>query len=334
MGFEYVSVRLKALRSRFVPDAEMESFAAGREATSIILGLEDSVFSGQMQRLKEKGEKAISHASLVRAVEEGRMDVIKKTAELVRRWIPECFDLLFSRRELEQLKEAMRCIRLKEPPYERRLRFLELSETGGWADSWPGYRSAAGFKNALEKLGHPMAEGIDETREGAEAEISLERFYFGKYLEKRTPLAGDAGNYFSDLNDMANLNSAALLRGQPSGKNAEKYYIGGTGRLLKKEFLMLTTMSDTELSGYAGKILGRELKCKPGLTGFAQALRQAYLRRWRINAILHPLGPLEILTFMEELDAMAMNLKLALSLSQAPAPEPEMAGYFLKRGIA
>lgn len=334
MEFEYVITRLRALRSRFLPDSDMESIASAREIPSVVLLLEDSVFGEEMQKLKLDGQGDMSRAALARAVEEGRQRITGKAAALVRGWIPQYFDLLFSRRELEQLKEAMRCIRSKEPPSEKGLRFLELSEAGGWTKIWHECRSVGEFKKALVRMRHPMAEGIDETLEGVEAEVALERYYFGEYLQKRERLLADAQDYFSDLNDITNLHSSSLLRGGRHGLAAKKYFAQGPGRLSEKAFLMLTVVSEIELLGHAGKMLGRQLRYIPGQTGFAQSIRQAYLRRWRIGAILEPVGPLGILVFLEELDAMSVNLKLALHLGQAPRLEPEMAGYFLQRRVA
>ena len=162
MGFEYTVTRLRGLHSRFVPDAEIESVAAGRDISSIMLLLGESVFADEVERLKSRG-RAITHRAAVRAVEEGRLAVIEKAAALLRQWNPKACNPVFARMEMEQVKEAIRCIRTGEPVYDKRIRFLPLMDGAQWLPRSEGIRTVAQFKEELVRAKHPFAEAIDDT---------------------------------------------------------------------------------------------------------------------------------------------------------------------------
>ncbi len=335
MGYEYVVTRLRGLHSRFIPDAEIESVAAGRDISSIMLLLEESVFAGAVSHLKSRGRGA-TVAAVLRAVEEGRLAVIENAAALLREWTPNACGLVFGRMELEQVKDALRCIRTGEAVYDKRVRFIHLIDGSGWIARLGEFRTGAQFKEALAAANHPFAEAIDGKLSPAAAETELERFYFTTWLEHHRALAAQCGTYFADWNDIVNLHTGALIRERTqSGGDLRQHFVRGPGRLRYAEFARMTAMGDAEYRDSAARLLRLPLRHREGLAGFSQGLRRAYLRTWKLGAITRPTGPYETLVFFEELDVMTMNLKLAIGLSEAArTPSAEAAGYLVRRRLA
>lgn len=334
MGFEYVVTRLRGLHSRFISDAEIESVAAGRDVSSIMLLLEESVFADEVSHLKSRGRDA-TVAAVLRAVEEGRLTIIEKAAALLRAWNPEAGNLVFGRMEMEQIKDALRCIRTGEAVYDKRIRFLPLMDGPPWITRFVEFHSVAKFKETLVRAKHPFADAINDQLSAAAAETNLERFFFNAWLTQNSALAAQSETYFADWNDIVNLHTGALIRGRvPAGGDPRHYFVRGPGRLRLAEFVRLTAMSDAEYRGGAARIVGLTLRHHDGLVGFAQELRRAYLRKWKLGAITRPTGLYEILVFFEELDVMTMNLKLAIGLSEmARAEVAETAGYLVRRQL-
>ncbi|MBI5636451.1 MAG: V-type ATPase subunit [Nitrospinae bacterium] len=334
MGFEYVATRLRGLHSRFVPDAEIESVAAGRDISSIMLVLEESVFADEADRLKSRG-RGITVAAALRAVEEGRLTVIERAAALLRQWNPEACGFIFARMEMEQIKDALRCIRTGEPVYDKRIRFLPLADGAQWIARFGEIHTVAQFKAALARAGHPFAGAVDEKLEPAMAEMNMERFYFNAWLKHNHASAAQCGSYFSDWNDIINLHTGALIRGRVPDGGPRRYFVDGPGRLRFSQFARMTAMSEAEYRGEAARLLGLPLRHREGLADFAQGLRRACLRKWKLGAIARPTGLYEILVFFEELDVMTMSLKLAIGLSEmARAQAAEAAGYLVRRQLA
>lgn len=334
MGFEYVVTRLRGLHSRFIPDAEIESAAAGRDISSIMLLLEDSVFADDVSHLKSRGRDA-TVAAVLRAVEEGRLSIIEKAAALVRTWNPEAGNLIFGRMEMEQIKDALRCIRTGEAVYDKRIRFLPLMDGAQWITRFGELHTVAKFKETLVRGKHPFAAAIDDTLSAVAAETRLERFFFNAWLTQNHSLAARSDTYFADWNDIVNLHTGALIRGRvPAGGDPGNYFVRGPGRLRLSEFVRLTSMNASEYRGHAARILGLPLRHREGLAEFSQELRRAYLRKWKLGAITRPTGLYEILVFFEELNVMTMNLKLAIGLSaMARTQAADTAGYLVRRQL-
>jgi len=322
MGFDYVSARLKAWRSAFVPDSALEQMGDVRSA---ILRLEDSMFQPEMAKLRTGERGAVSPTSIARCVEEGRLRLLGRTAALAQQWIPGIVPLVFSRYELEQVKEALRHIRT--PARERRIRFLLLTPHSAWTARWRTFGSLAQFRAALVQEGHPLAAAVRPDAPPAEVEELLEKHYFSDVLPRYEAVAGETWEYFMDQHDIVNLHVCRLS----AGHEVEGHFIPGPGRLAKKEIAAMSIMSETEMVRTAGARLRLSLKYRPGIAGSAQALRQAYLRKWRLRAILEPVGPWDLLVFLEELEAMAANLKLAVLAGDQQA---DAAPYFLERKVA
>lgn len=334
MGFEYAVTRLRGLHSRFIPDAEIESVAAGRDVSSIMLLLEDSVFADEVSHLKSRGRDA-TVAAVLRAVEDGRLSIIQKAASLLHQWIPGAVNLIFGRMELEQIKDALRCIRTGEAVYDKRIRFLPLMDGTQWIARFGEFHTVAKFRQSLVRDAHPFAAAIEETLSASAAETNLERFFFNAWLAQNHRLAAQCDTYFADWNDIVNLHTGALIRGRmPAGGDPRHYFVRGPGRLRVAEFARLAVMGDAEYRVNAARILGLPLRHHEGLAGFAQELRRAYLRKWKLAAITRPTGLYEILVFFEELDVMTMNLKLAIGLSEMAGPHAaETAGYLVRRRL-
>lgn len=335
MGYEYATARLHGLRAGFVPEAELDSIAAGRDLASVILLLGDSVFAEEADRLKTRGRE-ITPQSVIRAIEDGRLSTIRRAGDVIKKHNADSFAFIFSRGELEQIKDAMRCVRLGEPVHEKRFRFLPLSDAPQWTDVWFTFRTLPLFRQFLTKSGHPFAGIIDDEAVSQQmAELKLERHFFGAWLERNKTLAHESYGYFADLNDMVNLRTCALMLGHfPSSGDPQVYYVKGPANLRLSEFEQMTFMQDTEFRNYVSRRTGMPIKPLEGAAGFSLALHQAFLRKWRLAAIRQPTGILEILVFLEELNAMAMNLKLAVAAGAGKKRRPaETAAWFVLRKL-
>lgn len=328
MGFDYVCARLRGMRAAFVEDAELASISSGIDAKSATMLLEKSLFGAHVGN-----GGYVSATNLVGVVENGRLEALKKTSDLVRASLPEYFALAFSRLELEQLKIAIRHISLPTPVFEHRPALLSLSDAPEWARDWTKYRGISGLKSALTKMRHPFANGVESGLSGAALELALERFYFGAYLPERMKSAEDARGYFEDINDIVNLHAARVMDGHGTG-TAEKYFVTGGGRIKQKGFSTLCSTSGPEFNSLAGKLTRLKIKYRPGAAGFARAIMREYLVKWRVNTIVNPLGIMDILVFIEELNAQASNLKLAIYAGTERKLELEPQNYFVPRRVA
>lgn len=335
MGYEYATTRLRGMRARFVPETELESISAGRDLPSVVLLLGDSLFADEIDRLKAGGRET-TLPPLMRAIEDGRQAAIRAAARIVNERNPGAFAFVFARMEIEQIKDAMRCIRLGEPVYEKRFGFLALSASPQWTGVWSSFRSLAQFRQFLVKTAHPFARAVDdEAASQPMAELKLERHFFGHWLKSNARFNAECGNYFADLNDMVNLHTCALLRGHvPSSGDPRLYFVKGPGRLRQADFEQMTVLPDMEFRDFAARRTGLTLKFREGVAGFSQTLRQAFLRRWRLAAISRPTGLLEILVFLEELNAMTMNVKLAVAAGAGKKRRSAaMTDYFVLRRL-
>jgi hypothetical protein len=316
------------MRADFVGDSELASISAGIDAKSATMLLEKSLFGSHIGNAGN-----VSSDNLVAVVENGRLDALKKTADLVRASLSECFGLVFSRLELEQLKSVVRHISLPTPVFEHRPALLRLSEAPEWTQDWTKYRGISDLKSALTKLRHPFANGVEPGLKGAALEFALERFYFGAYLPEKIKSAPDARCYFEDMNDVVNLHAARVMDGHGTG-TAEKYFVAGWGRIKQKGFSTLCSTSGPEFNSLAGSLTSLKIKYRHGAAGFARALLREYMVKWRVTAIVNPLGIMDILVFIEELNTQASNLKLAIYAGAKRGLELEPQNYFVPRRVA
>jgi hypothetical protein len=316
------------MRGVFVPDEEMESIANGRDARSLAILLEKSVFG---KSLENWGEATIGN--ILASVEKGNRDVLRKTADLVARNVPEHFDLIFSRMELEQIKEAGRWTEAKNRNSQPPPAFFKFSSSSGWTKSWTLCKGIGDFKTLLKSVRHPFAEGINPGFAGSERELELEKYYFGAYLKGKQNLAGPAWGYFADQNDLVNLHTACVAGGR-SDSNMEARFVRGSGRIGVDNFSKLCATSGAEFQNAAGKITRLNLRYRPGNAGFAQSIRRGFLTRWRVAAISNPATPLAPLVFLEELSSMTANLKLALNAGANRGADLGHNDYLVDRKIA
>lgn len=325
MGFESVNARLSAMRGNFVPEEELESISAGRDARSIAMLLERSVFGPGMDNRAE-----VTAEKLLDAVDAGVAYVRRKTAEIVRRDIPSHFDLIFSRLEMEQIKEAVRRIILRKSGHEAGPSFCHFSISPGWIEERESCGGMDDFKKLLKRVRHPFAEGLNPGIGGSAWETELERYYFGKYLNEKKHLAGAAWEYFADIHDMVNLHTVCATEGGDSGF-VEERYVPGPGRINKAKFSKLCSVSGAEFQSTAAKMTRLNIKHRRGNAGFAQSLRRELSVKWRVMAISNPGEVLAPLLFLEELSDMSANLKLAVNLGVIGATDPDYSNYFVYR---
>lgn len=340
MSFEYLSVRLKALRSRFIDDSDIESLLSGKELSSIVLLLNDSIFREEVEKLTARVKKNISQTGIERCLSEGYLTVVQKVFNIIRRMDPKTAEVVFSRWELEQIKYAIRYYSHSEPIYERRFRFLPLFTKSGWVANWRSYQSVSHFKQALEAINHPFVSAIEinESHDGAaQVEINLERHYFQKYLHRNKSFVEETWEYFIDQNDTVNIQQCYLLRGNPEYYDRmEKYFIAGPGRFKLEDCMELVRAAPAEFRRRVEEKLACRLKeeCESSSAIFSLTLRQFFLRKYLRKTIENPQSLWDVFHFLEEFKAMVSNLKLAIRLSRAGVPHHEVTDYIVQRKIA
>lgn len=337
MNIEYAAVRLRAMKMRFVPNDGIASIASGLDIISAASLLEDSIFQSGISALRLKGGRKITVPSLVRAVNDGYLHALSEVFKMLRLVLPELAEAVFSRFELEQVKQAIRSISVHENVSERRLRFVNLllRPTPAWAGQWRTYKDAKKFKRALKDTAHPFATALklgEEAADNARTEMELERFYFMEYLPARKNLLKDAWDYFADQCDLVNVQTASLLRGSGvSGTELKSLHVPGPGKIPFGVFASLYASNDDEFAKSVQRLFGFEtdaaLAASPSKV--STSVIRHNLGRYRRRVRVNPLGIWEIFLFLEELKAMASNLRLALLFSVSRVSGDEATEYFI-----
>lgn len=339
MSIEYVTTRLKAIRCRFPPEEALESIITADDYSTVSALLRDSVFGKSIRRQKNRSNIGGRHA-LLRSVDETRLNILYKAAEIVRGSMPEVLEPLFSRVELEQVKDALRFLHYGEPVYERRFRLLPILRKDDWSLHWRSFGTLREYIAALEKYDNPFAEAI-KPQEGKikweEMETLLEIYYFGKYLPSKRSMLGSAYDYFESQCDQVNVNRAFLLRVKhESDEPLEKYYIPGPGTIKFSNFAAMIASPADDFRGHVEKVFNTELDADVTRDSaiFSQSLNRSLLYRHRVKAIVNPHTYLDILVFLDELEVMISNIKLAINFKGAGMPYMKAADYFISRKVA
>lgn len=340
MSIEYVTTRLRAMRCRFPPEEVLESIIAVESYSAISGLLRDSVFGKSIERQKSRTGRIGGRQAVIRSVDETRLNILYKAAEIIRRSMPEILEPVFSRLELEQIKNVLRYIPFGKSVYERRFRLLPILRKDDWSLHWRSFSSLTEFKTALEKCKNPFAEAIKPDKEEIkweEIETLLDIYYFGTYLPSKKGLLGATWEYFESQCDLVNVNRAFLLRQKSEpGEPLEKYYIPGPGKIKASDFAVMVTSSADSFRRQIQTIFNIELDA--GITEDAaklsQTLRRSLLRQYRKKTILDPNTLLDILVFLDELEIMVSNIKLAINLGGAGIPYIKAIDYFISRKVA
>lgn len=340
MSFEYLSTRLKAIRSGFINNSDIDSLLSGRDLNAIVLLLNGSIFREEVEKITAKTRRSISSAAIERCISEGFLKIVQKVYNIIRGIDPKTADVVFSRWELEQIKYAIRYFSYSEPVYERRFRFLPLFSKSGWVANWRSYHSLSQFKQVLEKINHPFVKAIEVSEPApdlVQVEINLERYYFQHYLPRNKNFIKKTWEYFVDQCDMVNVQQCYLLRGNPEYYDRmEKYFINGPGRFKLEDCRQLIRSNPAEFLQRVEDNFNCSLKteCESSSALFSLALRQYFLRRYLRKSIESPDSLWVFFHFMEELKAMTSNLRLAIQFNQSDVSLQEVTDYFVSRKIA
>ena len=337
---EYLVTRLKAMRSEFIAQSDIESFLSGKELNSLVPLLNKSIFRKEIEKLNSREKQNISTSALERCISEGLLDIAHKVYDMIQRIDTKLAELVFSRWELEQIKYAIRYFLCGETIYEKRFRFLPLFPESHWVDNWRSFESASEFLQALKKLKHPFVSAIKSSESKIDTviiETSLEQYYFQNYLPENKGHIGDTWEYFIDQCDILNIHQAYLLRGKPEQFNFfEKHFIDGPGRMNLQQCLAFLRCSPADFRRNVEIKLHCKLnpECEGSAALFSSALRQSFLKKYFQKSIETPTTLWDIFLFWEELLAVVSNLKLALRFNSSHTPLQEVADYFVCRKIA
>tara|TARA_B100000315_G_scaffold221947_1_gene225674 strand:- start:2495 stop:3517 length:1023 start_codon:yes stop_codon:yes gene_type:complete len=340
MGIEYLVTRLKAMRSEFIPQSDIESCVSGKDLNSLVALLNKSIFRKEIEKLNSREKQNITVSTLERCISEGLLDIAHKVYDVIRRIDTKLAEVVFSRWELEQIKYAVRYFSSGETIYEKRFRLLPLFPKSHWVDHWRSYQSVSEFLQALKNIKHPFVSAIKSSESKFDAvnvETSLEQYYFQNYLPENKGYIGDTWEYYVDQCDAVNMHQTYLLRGKPEYFNSfEKHFIDGPGRFNLKKCLLLLRSTPAVFRRSVEKGLHCRLKpeCEESAALFSLALRQSFLIKYFHKSIETPTTLWDIFLFWEELLAVVSNLKLALRLRSAHRPLQEVADYFVCRRIA
>lgn len=339
MGLEYIVTRLKAMRSKFIADNDVESIVSGKELKSIVLLLNDSIFRDEVEKLTSEKKQKITINAIGGCIDYAFLNICQKVYNIVLNIYPEIAEVVFSRWELEQIKYAVRYLSSKETVYAERFKFLSLLSNSRWIDNWRSYQSISQFQQVLKTSHHPFALAIESSKSGfdpVKAEINLERYYFQKYLPEKKEYIGDVWEYYIDQCDLVNIHQSYLLHAKPEYYDqVEKYFIDGPGRIKLNDCLALLRSAP---EGFR-RVVENKLHCtlKPeserSAVSFSLSIRQSFLKKYLRKTIEDPNALWYIFLFLEELGVMVSNLKLAIRFSRTSAPFHQVTDYFVRRKI-
>ncbi len=333
MPVEYVATRLRHSRSLFVSANDIASIAAGKDAVSVASILGGSVFRDEVSRASARGVRKITASSLAEAVNDGSLNLLEKTARMIGQVMPEFTEVVFSRVELEQIKQILRNASQPGGGMEKRARFLNLMPRGSGKLNPAEITGAAKLKEVLTKIKHPFAPALAgdvKNKKTVQIEFDLERFYFQEYLPARNSMLKPVWEYVVDQCDLLNLQTAVLIKsGGAKEDNLKSFFVEGPGRITKNRFAALVVADDDGFTAEAEKIVGIKLEPATSATKFSLAVRRRFLSRWRRKRFQEGPGVWEIFLFPEEVSAMVSSLKLAILFGRSRIPYREAAGYFL-----
>jgi len=337
MPVEYVAVRLRHSRSLFVSGDDIVSIAAGKDAVSVASILGGSVFRDEVNRMSERGGRKITASSLAEAVNDGYLNLLEKTASMIGQAIPDFMETVFSRFELEQIKQILRNASTPGDGVKKRTRFLNLMPRGSGKLNPAEIKSVEKLKAVLTEIKHPFAPALAgdiREKKTVQIEFDLERFYFQQYLPGRKGMLREVWDYAVDQCDLLNLQTAVLIKsGGAKEDNAAGFFVEGPGRITKKRFAALVSADDAGFAAELEKTVGIKLKPVRSATKFSLAARRLFLRRWRRKRFEESPGLWEIFLFPEEVSAMVASLKLAVLFGRSRIPYREAADYFLTPGV-
>jgi vacuolar-type H+-ATPase subunit C/Vma6 len=332
MPVEYVATRLRHSRSLFVSGDDIVSIAAGKDTVSVASILGGSVFRDEVNRMSARGGRKITPFSLSGAVSDGYLNLLEKTARMIGQVMPDFMETVFSRFELEQIKQILRNASTPGDGVEKRTRFLNLMPRGSGKLNPAEIKSVEKLKAILTEIKHPFAPALAgdiREKKTVQIEFDLERFYFQKYLPDRKSVLKKVWDYVVDQCDLVNLQTAVLMKsGGAKDNNMENFFVEGPGRITKKRFAELVSADDAGFAAEVEKTVGIKLKPVRSATKFSLVARRLFLRRWRRKRFEESPGLWEIFLFPEEVSAMAASLKLAILFGRSRIPYREAADYF------
>ncbi len=341
MNFEYTVTRLKAIKSIFVSEGDIRRIANGERDADILWLISRSALGEGFENIPSGAKKDIKTETIIRGIEEGRKNILKKTARIINSMMPELLQPVFSRLELEQMKQCVRFILCSGQIPERRFAMLNLfGSHGSWVGKSGSFNSIKEFVDELEELGHPFSPAfrdIKKEAKGTEVEIAMERFYFQSYLPKREQSLLGIWDCFVLQNDMINLNFIYLLGNKHTSRSdLEKYFVRGLGKIKLQEALILAEMKLPELVSLLSRKYGFKIitEGNVGTVPLPSILRRAFLYILRRKAVVNPTGIADIFLFLEELSVMVSNLKLAVYFSRSKVSLANSENYLLLKETA
>jgi len=337
MPVEYVATLLRHSRSLFVSEDDIVSIAAGKDAVSVASILGGSVFRDEVTRVSARGGRKITALSLSGAVNDGYLNLLEKTARMIGLVMPNFMETVFSRFELEQIKQILRNASTPGAGVEKRTRLLNLMPRGSGKLNPSEIKSVEKLKAVLTEIKHPFAPALAgdvRNKKIVQIEFDLERFYFQEYLPGRKSMLKEVWDYVVDQCDLLNLQTAVLIKnGGAKEDDVESFFVEGPGRITKKRFAALVSADDDGFTAAVEKIVGIKLKPVRSAAKFSLAVRRRFLRRWRRKRFEESPGLWEIFLFPEEVSAMVASLKLAILFGRSRIPYREASDYFLTPGV-
>ena len=331
-NIEYVVTRLRAIRTGYIHEDRLKGIVDGQDNGSTLSLLADSNFNIGVERFKQHHSEKPKTSSLIRVIDESRNLIIEKLAAIIAFSLPEEVELIFSRLELEQLKNVMRCIRGGETFIDKRLVFLNFRlPRKGWTSGWRTFLNIDELKETLKNQHHYFYPALaNRNTDQQSSEIDIERFYFNKYLPEKINGSADYAEYFSWKHSMVNIHTAYLLNGKRTNyPDLSEFYIKGPGKVTRADFERLIDIQTNAFMPEVSRILGVKLHEGTLTDTFPNIINSAFLHCMKFKVYRDPFSILEILLHLEELSTLVSNLKLAIYLSDIGAPFKEVKDNFI-----
>lgn len=321
--------RLRGVRSRFVPWDDFATLAAAPRFDDILTLLHGRLYEDEAATLAGAG-KGVTRFDLVAMVDRVIDRQRKKFARMIprRREARGCHTAALMGWELEEVKAALR-LRSVRGPLEKRPPFVSyiLSLTAS-RDIDHG-DSVASFLAGLVRHNHPAAAGVDADiwrERPAVAEREMERHCVQRYLAINDSLPAMVSLATLFL-DRINLHRALLFAfADEKTERLLDWHLAGPGRVTADAFRAIADGGSEGAKESVAALFGVHLP--EGIdtpSAIVGRVRGGALKRLRLQNMIDPVTPGELILFAEELDVQSANLKLALMAGGAEEKETILA---------
>lgn len=319
--FPYINARVRAMRSRLLPAAQLEELLGTATLDAFLQGLATTPYGPDLQ-------EALTRSGGLRAVDEALAHNLRKATRAILGFADggarTLIEVLLLRWDLANLRVIARGKHAGRPAEEIVAALLPAGTLGDVVlKEMAGYPDLTALAGTLETLDHPlaaaMARGVAAyaaTRDLMALELHLDRGYAGYGLECTRGRAEDLTTLRGILQteiDVANVKTALKLAGAGSLPTARRlaFYIAGGAVVTQPLFLGLSSPQTRAPAWERLRVHGFPVKALPtDLVPFERELDLYIARKLRARYLGDPLGLDIVIGYLAMKSAEVANLRL------------------------